>query len=502
MVVKMSKVPYEEALNMTGFSKFNLLLFTLCCSIIVAMVFELYSVSYLVPASVCELGTTSAQQGLMAGLPLVGVILTSHIWGYLADTKGRKKMLVFSMTIGFVFGSAAALSPNWMVLSVFKFLSSAAVSGASALALALLGECTPASRRSTLLLLTTSALLSCTGVMAVLSIPILPMKFSYYIPYLNIDFNSWRLLNLIFSFPCLLNAFGAALAFESPKYLLSIGEDKKALDILKAIFVMNSGKDSELYQVESVVLDESSAKPIEGFWASIAEQTLPLFRKPLLKSTILLGVLFIVVFSCINPFLVWLPFMVDAFMSSVEKGHVHMTLCEMMRLARNDTSIKEPTDCSMNQFAMTMVFGICVMLAVLNAVASGAIHIVGKRRLYIGIQIVSAVAALGINFSSIWPLSATLFIILLADIINFGFLSSFTVDVYPTFVKAKGVCLMFMLGRGSTILAINILKNLLENNCEAAFYLFSAFTLLAGILGLCLPADRSLFEPRKEETKI
>lgn len=55
-----------------GFSKFNLLMFMLCSSVIAAMVFELYSVSYLVPGSVCELGTTNTQQGLIAGLPLIG----------------------------------------------------------------------------------------------------------------------------------------------------------------------------------------------------------------------------------------------------------------------------------------------------------------------------------------------------------------------------------------------------------------------------------------------
>lgn len=75
------------------------------------------------------------------------------------------------------------------------------------------------------------------------------MKFSFYIPVLNIHFNSWRLLNLVFSFPCLLNAIGVICAYESPKYLLSVGEDKKALEILQGMFAINTGKDPKLYQV-------------------------------------------------------------------------------------------------------------------------------------------------------------------------------------------------------------------------------------------------------------
>lgn len=58
--------------HLTGWGWYNLKTFALSCGVISAMVFELYSVSYVVPSSACELGTTSAQQGLAAGLPLVG----------------------------------------------------------------------------------------------------------------------------------------------------------------------------------------------------------------------------------------------------------------------------------------------------------------------------------------------------------------------------------------------------------------------------------------------
>lgn len=54
-----------------------------------------------------------------------GIITSSHIWGYLADTRGRRKILIISMTISYVAGTTAAFSPNWIVLSLLKLLSSA-----------------------------------------------------------------------------------------------------------------------------------------------------------------------------------------------------------------------------------------------------------------------------------------------------------------------------------------------------------------------------------------
>ncbi|KPJ21251.1 hypothetical protein RR48_00218 [Papilio machaon] len=72
MVKKLEKVSYEDALDMTGFGKFNYLMFALVGSMIMGMASEIFSVSFLVTASACELGTVSSQQALIAGTPLVG----------------------------------------------------------------------------------------------------------------------------------------------------------------------------------------------------------------------------------------------------------------------------------------------------------------------------------------------------------------------------------------------------------------------------------------------
>ncbi|KAJ0177586.1 hypothetical protein K1T71_006459 [Dendrolimus kikuchii] len=503
MVVKLDKVPFEDALNMTGFSKFNLLMFLLCSSIIVGMGFEVFSVSYLVPASVCELGTSSTQQGLIAGIPLTGVIMTSHFWGYLADTRGRRKILALSMSIGFLAGALAAFSPNWIVLAILKFASSASVSGAFALSLTLLSECTPKAKRSALVILTTSVSLASTGLMAVLSIPILPLKFSYYIPYLNIHLNSWRLLDLIFSLPALFSAIGVACAYESPRYLLSVGKDKEALAVMKGVFVMNHGGNGDDFQVNSVVLnEENAALKAKGIWSSMIAQTIPMMKPPLLKRTLLLSLLFCISFICMNPFLVWVPFIVNAFMSSVVRGEVNMTFCEMITTAKNATLVDVTANCSMNITAMTMVFGISMFLSLVNLVTAGLIGCVGRKTLVIGIQVIGGLSALLVNTTYIWVVSAFLFMIFLLGVINFGLLTTYSVDIFPTYVKAMAVCLTLMVGRGSAVLGINILKRLLDSDCEAAFYIFGSVTLAGGIVGLLLPSDATITqESQKIEEK-
>ncbi|KAM3956314.1 synaptic vesicle glycoprotein 2B-like [Aphomia sociella] len=502
MTDKLNKVErFESALTMTGFGKFNYLVFLLCCTIISGMSFEIFSVAYLVPASACELSTTSSQQGLMAGVPLIGIVATSHIWGYLADTRGRKKILWISMILGYVTGTLAAFSPNWIVFSVLKLFSSSAVAGGFALSITLLGESTPIAQRSTLIILTTTIFLSCTGMMAAIAIPVLPISFSYYIPVLDIHFNSWRLLNLIFNIPCAISAIGLLFAYESPKYLLSSGDQVGTLKILREIYVINNGKDGDSYQVDSVVLEEGNTiNNNNGFWASMVAQTIPLLKPPLLFNTILLGSIFITVYMCINPFIVWMPYIADAVLRTIEVGADGMTFCDMIRFAKNNTvsQVTETGSCAMNTTALTLVFATGMLLGVLNILMSAFINIIGRKRLLIGLELVAGTAALCLNASHMWILSTILFITFISANLNFGLLSTFSIDLFPTYVKAMAVCLTLMVGRGSAFFGINIVKSLIDSNCEATFYIFGGITFLGGIVGFLLPSD--IKKPKPADT--
>ncbi|XP_013137631.1 PREDICTED: synaptic vesicle glycoprotein 2B-like [Papilio polytes] len=465
-VKKFENVPYEDALDMTGFGKFNYLMLALVGSIIMGMAYEIFSVSFLVTASACELDTVSSQQALIAGTPLVGIIASSHFWGYLADTKGRRKILCFSLTLGFCAGFIATFSPNWIVYMLLKFASSCGVAGTYALALTLLGECTPHSHRPKMIAYTTSIFLVCTGSMAILTIPVLPLKFSYYIPVLNIHFNSWRLLNIIYCIPCALGALGMLRSYESPKYLLSVGEEEKALEILRGIHTINNGKDAE-FKVMSVSLDEESTREIVvGLWASLKSQTTPLLKPPLLKKTILLSLLFVIVYFCLNPYMVWLPFISDGIMRAMERGDENITFCQMLQTSLDVTKTNVSISIALSGNKST-----------------------GRKTLLISIQLLSGVAGLLVNLSSSWIVSNILFIIYVSGVLNFGYLATFVVDVFPTYVKAMAVCLCLMVGRGSSVLGINILKALLMDHCQLSFYFFAGLTIVGGLLSFLLPSD-------------
>ncbi|RVE43387.1 hypothetical protein evm_011972 [Chilo suppressalis] len=364
------------------------------------------------------------------------------------------------------------------------------VSGAFALSMTLLSEITPEAKRSNLVILTSSVFLCCNGFMAIIAIPVLPLKFSYYVPLLNIYFNSWRVLNLIYSLPCALSVIGLYYSYESPKFLLSVGKENEALKIMETVFVINNNKSSDEYPVKSMVLDELYATHnAKGFFASIKCQTIPLFKPPLLKNTILLSVTFIIVYICMHPHMVWLPYMTDGFMTSVQRGEHGINFCQRLRNSQNDTVVQMDDDCSLNEFALTMVFAVGLLLALINTIVSTIVNIFGRKRLLITIQLIAATAALCVNFTTTWYLSGILIITFISGVLNFGLLSSFCVDVYPTYVKAMAVCLTLMMGRGSAVLGVNLLKYMLDNHCETSFYVFGSVALVAAVLGFLLPSE-------------
>ncbi|CAH2217235.1 jg12121 [Pararge aegeria aegeria] len=248
-MISKNSTSFEDALTKTGFGKFNILAFVVSLTLVMGMTFEVVSVAYLVPASACDMGTTTAQQGLMAGVPLLGIIATSHFQGYMADTRGRRKVLGWSMCVAFVCGSCAALSPNWIVFCFLKFLSSGALAGTIPLTLTWLSECTPQHKRSILISLTSAMYLVTAGFMAVVAIPVLQLKFSIYVPYFNIFFTSWRLLNLLFASGCAVAAICMFSSHESPRYYLRMGKDEKAMNVLREMFATNLGKSAEEYDV-------------------------------------------------------------------------------------------------------------------------------------------------------------------------------------------------------------------------------------------------------------
>jgi VNT family MFS transporter (synaptic vesicle glycoprotein 2) len=136
------EISFDEALNRLGFGKFNYCLIILCGVILSCVFFETMGISYALPVAECDLGLTSKQQyGIINGVSFGGITLrfdkknsmqnydnktrysSSHLWGYVADEHGRKKIILPTLIISFIFTIFSSLTNSFWLFAVYRFFN-------------------------------------------------------------------------------------------------------------------------------------------------------------------------------------------------------------------------------------------------------------------------------------------------------------------------------------------------------------------------------------------
>lgn len=78
--------------------------------------------AFVLPLAKCELNISNMEQGAINAIAFAGVVLTSHFWGFLSDTWGRKKVLQLALGGGFIFSAISSFSVTSLMLLITRFL--------------------------------------------------------------------------------------------------------------------------------------------------------------------------------------------------------------------------------------------------------------------------------------------------------------------------------------------------------------------------------------------
>lgn len=80
------------------------------------------NISYISPYAKCDLNLTVGEQGLLGSISSLGIAVTSHAWGFLADTWGRQKVIRTTSIGGFIFAFASAFATNTISIILLRFV--------------------------------------------------------------------------------------------------------------------------------------------------------------------------------------------------------------------------------------------------------------------------------------------------------------------------------------------------------------------------------------------
>uniref|UniRef100_A0A1B0CP66 Major facilitator superfamily (MFS) profile domain-containing protein n=1 Tax=Lutzomyia longipalpis TaxID=7200 RepID=A0A1B0CP66_LUTLO len=116
-------VDYDNALLNTGFGKFHYLLLTVCGLIYMNTAIGIAILSFVLPSATCDFQMTSEDKGWLTASPMLGMVIGSYFWGCLADTKGRKIVLIASLLVDGICGLISSVAQYFWLFMLCRFFN-------------------------------------------------------------------------------------------------------------------------------------------------------------------------------------------------------------------------------------------------------------------------------------------------------------------------------------------------------------------------------------------
>ncbi|XP_045496508.1 organic cation/carnitine transporter 7-like isoform X2 [Colias croceus] len=480
----------DEAMLATGFGIYNILHMLLSGLILMGVIMQSLSLGYVLPAAQCDLDLSLQQRGWLAAIPFSAIILTSYFWGWLADTKGRRFVMLFSMLISAVFAVLASFSPEIISFAILTFTSAVFMAGPSSVVYTYLGEFTNIRHRDKIVAFGSSFVGIGTVVLPAVSWLILPIDISLPINFLNITYRSWRLLVIASNLPLAIGFVLLLFAPESPKFLNACGDQEGCLKVLKQMYAVNKRMPQDSYPVKALVEETQAVKAMEStsitnVLKSMRDQTEPLFKPPLLKWTFLICFIQFGLFGTTNGFYVWFP----TILNSVANHEGSETrICEILNAHQNVPSNGTEVVCddTMNTATFELSIYIGLVFCSMYIIVGFLVDFMGKKLILITILTGTGLCGIGAHLAHS-QVAVVLFAIFQMCGACIGLTNAVTVELFPTKYRAMAVCMSMMMGRVGSMAGSNLIGMFLSTNCGLSFYIFGGLIISCALLCFTLP---------------
>ncbi|XP_017020359.1 synaptic vesicle glycoprotein 2C [Drosophila kikkawai] len=512
---------FDKAIEGAGFGIFNLILLFVSIPAQSAAIFESSSMSYILPVAECDLRLTLEDKGVLNAVAYAGMTISAIAWGYLADTKGRKKILYWGYLIDAVCVFGSALSQNFTMLVVFKFLGGLVVNGPAAVLFTYLTEMHGPKHRSSVLMIVGMVTSTATVSLPLLAWGIFPRDWDFQFWGLNI--HSWQIYLFVLGIPSLISGLIFCVMPESPRFLMAQGRNEEALEAFKQIYHVNSRKPKDSYPIKALVqevpnrkaakdeaiytIEEKKTgnlpdkKPTRTLSESLRaglEQMKPLARKPLLGLALCCYTMQFGIFLGMNTIRLWLP-QLFASMAEFEALHagegVDASMCTILEFSVNRTAetalnyadaCSEPKVISMDMYINNIIVSATGFVGYFFA--GGIIRALGPKRMMTYGLFLSGTFGLILYFSvsSLMTLIVAATFLTITGIAVSSLLGA-VVALFPTQLRTVVVAIAMMCGRFGALSGNLLFPVFVQIGCLPPFIMVSSVLLLSGTLSIFVP---------------
>ncbi|HET8726065.1 MAG TPA: MFS transporter, partial [Alphaproteobacteria bacterium] len=273
----------DDAIERIGLGRFQWSLLGINGLVWAADAMEVLIVGFAIPSLQQGLALDRAQAGLVGSIFFAGMLVGAWGFGALADRIGRRRILLATVLLDAFFGLLSALSPNYGLLLLFRFLTGAAVGGTLPVDYAMIAEFLPRGARGRFLVYLESFWALGTIMLALLAWLIVP----------SLPDTGWRWLFAVAALPGLLSFVLRLWVPESPRYLLIEGRPDEAAEVLRRVARING---------RAITIGRLVPLRRSFVWPTAA-----LLRSPLARRTLLLSIAWFCLSLGYYGVFVWLP---------------------------------------------------------------------------------------------------------------------------------------------------------------------------------------------------
>ncbi|XP_040893888.1 synaptic vesicle glycoprotein 2B [Toxotes jaculatrix] len=488
------RLTYEEAVEEAGFGLFHWLLLVVCGWANASDAVEILCVSFLLPTARCDLLLSSSDKGLLTASIFLGMMVGGYMWGYLADQRGRRRVLVLSLTVNGLFGGLASVAPWFWLFLLLRFVSGIGVGGSIPVIFSYFSEFMPRLRRGAMISALATFWMAGNILAAGLAWLVIPRTWAHF-SLGTLDFQSWRLFVVLCSVPSLTSALVFRLLMpESPKFLMEAGRETEAIRVFRLMFELNMrGKRKAFPEFGLCTSSKHRGEPEETRargscrerLASILKKGLvpikQMFKGPLKSRSIALLIIFYCISFSYYGLWMWLP----ELFSRVEAGGSPCANVSLPSPLHNQSCYPVKTAVYMEGFITAAsnlpgnIFTILMMDSTGGKALLSCSLVVSSLSVFLiyVVQTKAQSVVLSCVFSGV-------------SVIAWNALDVVGTELYPTQLRSSALGFFTGVGRVAAIMGNVVFGKLVDSNCAVPILMVSALLLTGGLVGLLLPQTR------------
>ncbi|XP_037826055.1 putative transporter SVOPL isoform X3 [Lucilia sericata] len=476
---------FEAAIAACGFGCFNICLLIVAMSPLISAIFSTSTLSFILPTAECDLHLNLMQKGVLNAMCFAGMIVSAIPWGYIADTMGRKMVLVYALLLDGVIVICTGISQTVNQLLIFKFFDGFLVCGPFAVVMSYISEFHGLKHRSRIMMGMGMIKAAATVILPILACTLLPYHFTLEMWFIKCrNDEALECLRLVY-----------AINKRRPKIEYPI---KNLLDEDPEKTQHYSDRHSKEYKETHKTMAQRRQRTKEQFIEGL-RQLRPMCSSPYLKLSLQVYSMLFCILLGLNSIRLWLPQIFVTMVEFKEKNISVISMCTVLQYNYNKTVLlaagQVMTHCDVHinassysdNIVVAIISFFCFLLVTIVVNKLGNNNVL---KIALCLAFLSGVTMYFSNSHMMTLILASVFVS--SASVSGTTVISVSVNLFPTNMRTMVIIMVMTFGRCGSLLGNILFPYFISLGCIPPFLLIGGVMTVSFVLSLFLPNSNKI----------